>query len=406
MYRRKRSSFGRYRGSRFESRSGIFKIILAVLAVLLALWLIFTGLSNLGSFMEIFKGDASGRENEQQLQPPQKPADGSSAPQTPPAENTSAVVPSEPVAEPPAAAYAVYVTDGSAYTEKGRQGVLSDLSAHGANAVVIDVKDGSGKLSYISSVDAPFLDKVNGKGDLAAAVQEFKDNDVYVIARLSCFYDDIAPRRYNKMAVKTSGVTWLDRNYHSWINPYSPEGWDYISSIAQELCGMGVDEIMLRDYVFPTLGKVNIAYFSENDTIEKRAAAITTFVEKIKHDIGSGKALSLEVGSELLAGDGDGKNGIDLTQLSAQCDMLCPVLRTSVYSKNAVIDGNKISVKNDGFTVLASSAADYLRQKAGDGIPIRPWLDINAGSTDSESQIITTDSLGCFGCIMTLTGGR
>ena len=149
------------------------------------------------------------------------------------------------------------------------------------NAVVIDVKDDEGLMTYSSELpDVEFTGANNNVRikDINAVMKILRENKIYTIARIVTFKDRKAGDKYANLAVKnTSGGIWRDRNGMSWLNPYNSESWDYIVDIAEEAASKGFNEIQF-DYVrFPTDGNTKIIDYGASAG-KPKAEAIAEFL--------------------------------------------------------------------------------------------------------------------------------
>ena len=124
------------------------------------------------------------------------------------------------------------------------------------NAMVIDVKNDSGLMTYRSEIE--IVKEVNGnKGvvieDIDAVLSELKARDIYPIARVVVFRDPHLPEVKPAWAIqkRDGGGQWRDPKNFAWVNPYDKNVWDYNIAIAKEAALKGFREIQF-DYVrFP-----------------------------------------------------------------------------------------------------------------------------------------------------------
>lgn len=140
----------------------------------------------------------------------------------------------------------------------------SDLSQHlplieetDVNAVVVDVKDVTGEVMHASEV--PLANEVGATRDvldLEALTTELREREVYSIARIATFEDDILPVARPDLAVTDSatGAQWTNNVGNYWSDPYNRTVWEYNVAIAKEAAEAGFDEVQF-DYVrFPSDG--------------------------------------------------------------------------------------------------------------------------------------------------------
>jgi hypothetical protein len=120
------------------------------------------------------------------------------------------------------------------------------------DAVVIDMKDDLGQITYPSKIPLAQKQVHVLIKDPAAMVKTFHENGMYVIARIVSFKDSRLPYTRPDLAVRIGARA--DRLYavgENWLDAYAPEVQDYLIDIALELQSFGFDEIQF-DYIrFP-----------------------------------------------------------------------------------------------------------------------------------------------------------
>lgn len=158
------------------------------------------------------------------------------------------------------------------------------------NALVIDIKDTHGYLSYRSEL--PVVDRVGAQGTVIKDIRSFlaalHRKGYYVIGRIVVFRDSRYARYKNsKYGVKVAGTgkLWRDENRFVWVDPFSEEAWKYNVAIAEEAAKMGFDEVQF-DYVrFPSLnGNSEMPYFPFGKKM-KREDAILKFLSMAKEKL-------------------------------------------------------------------------------------------------------------------------
>lgn len=199
--------------------------------------------------------------------------------------------------EYPDAVRGVYVTGHSAGGERFND-LLNLMDTTDLNAMVIDLKDDFGNLTYIPSEDSPLSKYDIGKPyikDPQKMLKTMEEKQIYPIARVVIFKDtELAERKPEWSFVEGTSV-WKNGRGEAFVNPFMQEVWDYNVEIAIEAAKMGFKEIQF-DYVrFPegfenrenslkySMGKYES---SELDYVQRRVSAVTDFVayarEKLK----------------------------------------------------------------------------------------------------------------------------
>ena len=170
--------------------------------------------------------------------------------------------PSPPLVRPPDQVRALYVNawafGGSRFRELIR---LADESE--VNALVIDVKDDTGYLTYPSKVPTAIAigaTKELRARDAEARVREMLAHGIYPIARIVVAKDPLLAERKPEWAIRSSaGGLWRDRRGTAWVDAFNDSVWVYAAQLAAEAIEMGFAEVQF-DYVrFPDEPRARMA---------------------------------------------------------------------------------------------------------------------------------------------------
>ena len=160
---------------------------------------------------------------------------------------------------------AIYVTSWSAGNKKAIDRLIDLIRETELNAMVIDIKDYSGHVTY--DIEVPDVLKYKAKevriSKINSLIKKLHDEGIYVIARLTVFQDPILSSIRPDLAVQniSTGEPWLDRKGLGWIDPSAKEAWDYNIAIAKDALLRGFDEINF-DYIrFPSDGDLSLMKF-------------------------------------------------------------------------------------------------------------------------------------------------
>lgn len=132
---------------------------------------------------------------------------------------------------------------------------MSVMSSYGANALVLEVKPVSGQLVWASSSPTAAAYSLNGTLDLEAMVaalrQQDEDDELYLVAQLSCCIDGLLAERCPSAALRfATGAAYADSE-GAWLDPYSATVGAYLSELCSELAEMGFDELLLKSLSLP-----------------------------------------------------------------------------------------------------------------------------------------------------------
>lgn len=197
-------------------------------------------------------------------------------------------IPNQPhLANPPAIAKGIYLTGWSAGSEKKMNNITSLIGRTELNAVVIDIKDYSGNLSY--AADIPLVKSSGALKEIKiihpnTIIKKLHDNGIYVIGRVTVFQDPVLAAAHPEWALhnKTTSGLWKDSKGLAWMDPAAQPVWDYIISITKDASARGFDEIQF-DYVrFASdgaLGNISYPYWDQTST---RTAVIANFFKYLR----------------------------------------------------------------------------------------------------------------------------
>lgn len=156
---------------------------------------------------------------------------------------------------------AIYITACTAGSKDLRDKSVSLFDGTELNAIVIDLKDYTGSISYAST---SLQDSREVRGcripDLPDFIAELHARGIYAIGRVTVFQDPFYASRHVDLAVKRKddpAKPWHDKNGLAYIDPGARPFWDYIVNIAKEGYSIGFDEINF-DYIrFPSDGNLS-----------------------------------------------------------------------------------------------------------------------------------------------------
>ena len=170
--------------------------------------------------------------------------------------------PAPPLMPPPDQVRALYVNawafGGSRFRELIRLADASDV-----NALVIDLKDDTGYLTYPSKVPTAIAIGANRElraRDTEARVRELLAHGIYPIARIVVAKDPLLAEQKPEWAIRsTAGGLWRDRRGTAWVDAFNDSVWVYAADLAAEAVAMGFAEVQF-DYVrFPDEPRARMA---------------------------------------------------------------------------------------------------------------------------------------------------
>lgn len=175
--------------------------------------------------------------------------------------------------ETPEPVKAVYMTSCIASGERLRAPLVALVTSTELNAVVIDIKDYTGMISF-NAKDERFLENTKGchVPDMREFIGELHEKGVYVIGRITVMQDTIYPQSHPDAAVKkkSDGSIWRDKKGLTFIDPGAKEYWEHMADLGRASYALGFDEINY-DYIrFPSDGNMqDIAFVRTGSTTKQ-----------------------------------------------------------------------------------------------------------------------------------------
>nr|WP_102347936.1 putative glycoside hydrolase [Bacillus sp. Marseille-P3661] len=163
------------------------------------------------------------------------------------------------------------------------------------NAVVVDIKDDWGNLTYEPAEGSPLVSigkpYISNPRELLELLEK---KQVYPIARIVVFKDSVWANQRPDLSFQDNGTVWKNGRGESFVNPFLKEVWEHNVEIAIDAAKLGFKEIQF-DYVrFPegfekrdkqltySMGEYQNV---ETDNVQKRVQAVTDFVAYAKKEL-------------------------------------------------------------------------------------------------------------------------
>ncbi|MFA6392986.1 MAG: putative glycoside hydrolase [Candidatus Paceibacterota bacterium] len=288
---------------------------------------------------------------------------------------------------------AVYISAWVAGSSKFRDSVIKMIDETELNAIVIDVKDSTGRVSF--DMPVPEIQKEGSIEKRIANIRELTDTlhkkNIYIIGRVSVFQDPYMTKKHPEWSVtkKSDGSVWKDRKGLSFLDPAKKEVHDYIVSIAKGAYEEGFDEINF-DYIrYPSDGNIKdinyhlLAGETRSDNIEKFFKYLSTEVKKEK---------DIPISADLFGLTTEATDDMGIGQVWEKAmpyfDFLCPMVYPSHYPAGHMGYKNPSMYPYEVINQALVEAIKKTDKIAGDKNKIRPWLqDFDMGATYTKELI-------------------
>lgn len=169
---------------------------------------------------------------------------------------------------------AVYMTSCVVGTPSLRNAVVKVIEDTEVNALVIDIKDFSGTLSFDPGTTTAWYPAWQharcGTADMEAFIAELHAKGIFVIGRITVFQDPFYTALHPEDAVKRADRTtvWKDRKGLSFIDVGARAYWDHVIDLATISYNIGFDELNF-DYVrYPSDGNMTDISFPQAEATE------------------------------------------------------------------------------------------------------------------------------------------
>ncbi len=303
---------------------------------------------------------------------------------------------------------AVYATGWSAGNTQRINYLIDLIKKTELNAIVIDIKDYSGNLSYRTNLE--LTNKYGAEKEVKiqrpnALIKKLHDEGIYVIARQTVFQDPVLAMARPDLALTSSstGKQWKDRKGVMWVDPAAKEVWDYNIAIAEDALARGFDEINF-DYIrFASDGKMTDIIYPAWDEKTPMAETIRQFFRYLRKQLGDAILSADLFGYTTLLYDDLGIGQV-IENAYSYFDYIAPMVYPSHYNpgflgyKNpalypyevvykSILEANE-RLKHYLINAEVSTSTEYYLVKKPQ---LRPWLqDFDLGAT-YDAQMIRSE---------------
>ena len=277
----------------------------------------------------------------------------------------------------------IYVSAYVAGTKARMDELIQLLDETELNAVVIDVKDDNGRVTF--AMDSPQAQAIGACENYIPDIEELsrtlKEHGIYMIARIPAFRDPYLAEAKPEWCLKLAdGSVFRDRNKLAWVNPYKEEVWDYLVEIGKKAGEAGFDEIQF-DYIrFCTeKGMDQVVFDPEETKGRSRQDIILEFVRYAYEELRKeGLFVSADVFGAVIGGGQDAETvGQEYSAMAAELDYICPMIYPSHYADgNFGLEHPDTQPYETILAALGDSAEDLstVWDVGGTTGTVRPWL--------------------------------
>lgn len=293
--------------------------------------------------------------------------------------------------QPPQEVKAIYMSSWVAGTPSIRSKLVKLIEDTELNAVVIDVKDNTGVITWEERMR-----------DLPEFIEELHGKNIYVIARIAAFQDPAFVKKHPELAVRNvnTGAIWRDRKGEPWVDTGSRQMWEYVTEIGKEAYARGFDELNY-DYIrFPTDGDLKAMRYpvSGDRGLTDKRGIVAEFYKHL-HDTFSplGIPISGDLFGIINVNTVETKTlGQDLRDGLIYFDYVAPMVYpshfypgTAGYQNPAAHPGEIITYSMAGAVKIAEEVASSTGKSVDTYVKkLRPWYqDFDMGATYTAGMV-------------------
>ena len=285
---------------------------------------------------------------------------------------------------------AIYMTSYVAGHKDLRSALMKLIQETELNAVVIDIKDYSGRIAF--PVNDPELHSVGASekriADLDDFLEELHRKGIYIIGRISVFQDSFLVGKRPAWAVKRESdktVVWKDYKGVQWLDAGNHEVWEYIVRLAKESYTRGFDELNF-DYIrFPSDGNMNDIFYPMSEGRVK-AEVIREFFSYLRESLaGTSAILSADLFGMTTTNKDDLNIGQILEYALPYFDYISPMVYPSHYPATFLGFANPAA---NPYEVVKYSMDEAYRRASTTPLKLRPWLqDFDIGADYDAEKV-------------------
>lgn len=283
----------------------------------------------------------------------------------------------------PSTVKAIYMTQCAVGTPSLRNELVKFIDETELNAVVIDIKDYTGKLAFTPE-DLSLKDSVSsacGARDMKEFIKRLHENNVYVIGRITVFQDPYYTALHPELAVKklsAKDTNWKDHKGLSFIDVSAKPFWDYIVKISKASYEIGFDELNF-DYIrFPSDGNMKDIHYSWGQGISKSEALERFYIYLSEQLKPIGLPLSVDLFGMVTTNYDDLNIGQVLERALPYFDFIDPMVYPSHYPTG--FNGYK-NVNANSYNIVHFSMSKSVERTVATTTPIDSFAHTRIGTS-------------------------
>ncbi|MES2930191.1 MAG: putative glycoside hydrolase [Patescibacteria group bacterium] len=295
--------------------------------------------------------------------------------------------------ETPSVVKALYASSWVAGSSKYINPLIELIDATELNAIVIDVKDSTGRISF--PVSDPVVEQYGSVerriSDIRGLTHRLHQKNIYIIGRISVFQDPyLAPKKPEwAITKKSDGKVWKDKKGLSFLDPANKEVRAYVAALARDAYEQGFDEINF-DYIrYPSDGNITDINYHLTDG-KTRADNLESFFAYLSGEMKKEK--NIPISADLFGLTTELSDDMGIGQVWEKAlphfDYLSPMIYPSHYPAGTHGYKNPAAYPYEIIDAALKGAIAKTKAAGQDIKKIRPWLqDFNLGATYTKEMV-------------------
>jgi hypothetical protein len=276
---------------------------------------------------------------------------------------------------------AIYMSQCVVGTPSFRDELVKLVDETELNAVVIDIRDYTGKIAF--PIDEPDLkDYVSdecGADDMQEFVERLHDKGIYVIGRITVFQNPAYTKAHPEEAVQhVEGGVWKDHKGLAFVDVGARPYWDHVVKLSTLSYELGFDELNF-DYIrFPSDGDMKAAVYSWSDG-KSKADALEEFFAYLHNKLApTGAVLSADLFGYVTVHLDDLGIGQLLERALPYFDYVAPMVYPSHYNRGFAGLSN---VNSDPYKVVYTSMVEAVKRTLATTTPTESFAFERIGTS-------------------------
>lgn len=311
----------------------------------------------------------------------------------------------------------IYVPAYVAGKEERFTPILENIKNSQINTIVVDVKDEIGRITI--NMDNEYVKSMKTIEaqikDVNAFVTLCKENDIYLIARISTFLDNYLTKLKPELAVHITkgaraGKRYRDNSGYYWLNPYNEDVQKYLLEIGKGCAKAGFDEVQYDYFRFSADAGMRNVIFTDEETKGRSKIDMISELSQTLYEglIKENIYVSIDVFGAIMNSYKDQNSiGQEYQTLLKNVDYLCPMVYPSHYANKTfgldVPDIKPYEAVKNALETSTTVIAKTLDPNSHYG-NVRPWLQgftanylqeyITYGVNEYKEQIKAVEDAG------------